>query len=76
MILFLILFRKLSKIKEVEDIEFINGMFTWNNHRGGKHQIASHLDCFLISGDILQQDHYLQSFILPCLGSDHWPICL
>jgi exonuclease III len=31
------------------DLEPTNGCFTWNNKRGGKNQIASRLDHFLIT---------------------------
>lgn len=31
------------------DIQTVNGVYTWNNRRGGKNQLASRLDHFLIS---------------------------
>jgi len=32
------------------DTEASNGIFTWNNKRGGESQVASKLDRFIISG--------------------------
>eukprot|EP00253_Pinus_taeda_P008691 PITA_08691 len=58
------------------DIQTINGICTWNNRRGGKNQIASRLDRFLVSESIMNKDIFVEGQILPSLGSDHWPIKL
>lgn len=58
------------------DIHTINGIFTWNNRRGGRNQIASRLYRFLVSERIMNKDVFVEAKILPSLGSDHWPIRL
>ena len=58
------------------DIQTINGVFTLNNRRGGKNQIASRLDRFLVSETIMNMDVFVEAKIMPSLGSDHWPIRL
>lgn len=58
------------------DIQAINGICTWNNRRGGKNQIASRLDRFLVSESIMNKDIFVEAQILPSLGSDHWQIKL
>lgn len=52
------------------------GLFTWNNKRGGDKQIASRLDRFLIVESILMEGIIVESDIIPCGGSDHWPVTL
>eukprot|EP00253_Pinus_taeda_P033710 PITA_33710 len=44
--------------------------------RGGRNQIASRLDRFLLSEQILNRDVFIETKILPGLGSDHWLIRL
>eukprot|EP00253_Pinus_taeda_P029063 PITA_29063 len=58
------------------DIPTNNGVHTWNNRRGGQNQIASRLDRFLLSEEILNQHMFIEAKILPSLGSYHWPIRL
>jgi hypothetical protein len=58
------------------NIETTNGNFTWNNHRQGKQQIASHLNLFLVSDSILLANPHPLASILPFTGSDHWSISL
>eukprot|EP00253_Pinus_taeda_P028760 PITA_28760 len=58
------------------DIQPKNGIFTWNNRRGGERLIASCLDRFLISESIIMDGIIAESYILPSGGSDHWPISL
>eukprot|EP00253_Pinus_taeda_P030838 PITA_30838 len=58
------------------DIHPKNGLFTWNNRRGGDRLIASRLDRFLISESIIMDGIIVESDILPIGGSDHWPISL
>ena len=58
------------------DVPTTNGKFTWNNRRGGTHQVASHLDRFLVSEYFVSLDIFYEASILPCLGLEHWPIHL
>eukprot|EP00253_Pinus_taeda_P016024 PITA_16024 len=53
-----------------------NGLFTWNNKRGGESQVASKLDRFLISEDLMLIGMDMTMIILPFGGSDHWPVQL
>lgn len=58
------------------DIQTSNGVYTWTNkHRGTQH-IASRLDRFLISGNVIHLGGDFHASILPQGGSDHWPIML
>lgn len=61
---------------QLVDIPPKNGLYTWNNRRGGENRIASRLDRFLISENILLEGTTVDSDILPSGGSDHWPIAL
>ena len=70
------LFRDLLTDLKLVDIPIVNGIFTWNNRRGERHQIASRLDRFLISEELLSVYAYYETTILPSTGSDHWPIQL
>lgn len=58
------------------DIPIINGIHTWNNQRRGRNQIASRLDRFLLSEQIMNRDFFLEVKIMPAMGLDHWPIRL
>ena len=58
------------------DLPFCNGTFTWSNCIGGKHQITSKLDRFLISDNAVHLGGDLTAAILAHSGSDHWPIAL
>jgi len=58
------------------DMEFSNGIYTWNNMRTDAHQIASRLDKFLLSDNAIHLGGDLLASILPFSGSDHWPIRL
>eukprot|EP00253_Pinus_taeda_P033811 PITA_33811 len=69
-------FNDLIEELRLVDIQSINGVYTWNNIRGGKNQIASRLDRFLVSEAIMKMDVFVEAKILPSLGSDHWPIRL
>ena len=65
-------------IQEANLVDFLpkNGMFTWNNKRGGDRQIASILDQFLIIDTILMDGVTVESDIIPCGGTNHWPVTL
>lgn len=69
-------FRDLQTELRMVDIPTINGKFTWNNRRGGNTQIASMLDIFLASEKLIGKDIFYEAYILPSIGSDHWPIKL
>ena len=69
-------FNELIEDLRLVDIQTINGICTWNNSRGGKNQIASRLDRFLVSEGIMNKDIFVEAKIMPSLGSDHWPIRL
>eukprot|EP00253_Pinus_taeda_P033531 PITA_33531 len=56
------------------DIETNNGLFTWNNKRGGDSQVASKLDRFMISEELILLNKEIVVDILPYGGSDHWSI--
>lgn len=65
----------ITKMKLV-DMETSNGIFTWNNKRGGPTQVASKLDKFIVSEELLLMGSNITALILPFGGSDHWPIQL
>lgn len=56
------------------DVETNNGLFTWNNKRRGESQVASKLDRFIISKDIMLLYKEIIASVLPVGGSDHWSI--
>ena len=58
------------------DVETGSGWFTWNNKRGGEHLVASHLDRFLVSENVMHSTGEIMAAVLPANGSDHWPISL
>ena len=47
------------------DVQTTNGKFTWNYRRGGIHQIASRLDCFLVSKYFVSLDIFYEASIVP-----------
>lgn len=69
-------FRDIQSELKMIDIHTINGKFTWNNCRGGSKQITSRLDRFLATEHFIGKDIFYEATILPCQGSDHWPIKL
>lgn len=69
-------FRETQAALKMIDLNTINGKYTWNNIRGGSRQIASRLDRFLATEHFLRKDIFYEATILPCQGSDHWPIKL
>jgi len=70
------IFNEMITDQRLVDIPTINGAYTWNNRRGGKNQIASRLDRFLVSESIMNRDVFIEVKIMPTLGSDHWPVRL
>ena len=69
-------FRELLAHSPLADLETGNGWFTWNNKRGGEHLIASRLDRFLVSENIVGGLGEIWESVIPAASSDHWPICL
>ena len=60
----------ISELKMV-DLQTKNGTFTWNNQRGGQNYIASRLDHFLVSEQVISIDIYMETSILPGMGLEH-----
>lgn len=73
---FMDMFNDMIADQRLVDMLTINGIYTWNNRRGGKNQIASRLDRFLVYESIMNRDVFLEAKIMLALGSDHWPIRL
>lgn len=69
-------FNEMIAEQRLVDISTNNGVYTWNNRRGGRNQVASRLDRFLLSEEILNKYVFIEDQILPVLGSDHLPIRL
>lgn len=69
-------FQSFTDIMKLVDITTSNGNFTWNNKRGGESQVASKLDRFMISEDLMLNNKEISAIILPFGGSYHWPIYL
>ena len=53
------------------DSELSNILFTWNNKRGGEAQVASKLDRFMISEELMLIDKEISARVIPFGGSDH-----
>lgn len=53
-----------------------NGTFTWYNKRGGESQVASRLDRFLMSKDLMLKDKDIAARVLPFAGLDQWLVQL
>ena len=58
------------------DIDSSNGLFTWNNKRGGESQVTSKLDRFMILEDLMLIDKEMVVRIRPFGGLDHWSVQL
>eukprot|EP00253_Pinus_taeda_P034910 PITA_34910 len=58
------------------DMVSSNGLFTWNNKRGGESLVASELDRFIITEDLMLNNKEMAESILPFGGSDHWLVQL
>ena len=53
------------------DTDMSNGLFTWNNKRGGESQVALKLDRFIISEDLMLIDKEMIARDIPFGGSNH-----
>jgi len=65
----------------IDDINLVdsathNGLFTWNNKKGGEAQVASKLDKFFLSEELMLANREIIARFLPFGGSNHWPIQL
>jgi len=69
-------FKEFIQNNTLIDSQFCNGTHTWSNRRIGRHQIASKLDRFLLTDNIVHLGGDITAAILPYAGSDHWPIAL
>ena len=47
-------FCQLIQDLKLVDIDTNDGIYTWNNKRGGKNQVASRLDRYLLSENLMQ----------------------
>lgn len=65
-------FQIFSESMKLVDIETNNGLCTWNNKRGGDSQVASKLDRFMISEDLILIEKEIIAGIIFFGGSDHW----
>lgn len=61
---------------QLMDLQTSNGMYTWTNKRRGPQHIASRLDRFLMSDNVVHLGGDFHASIMPQVGSDHWPIML
>lgn len=52
-------------------VETNNGIYTWNNKKGRWHQVAYRLDIFLIFEELMLQDLFMESTIVPLMGLYH-----
>eukprot|EP00253_Pinus_taeda_P003921 PITA_03921 len=67
-------FQSFRDTMKLVDIVSSNGLFTWNNRRGGGSLVSSKLDKFIILEDLILNDKGMEARILLFGGSDHWPI--
>lgn len=65
------LFQTFTDDMNLVDSATHNGLFTWNNKRGGEAQVASKLDRFSISEELLLENREITTKVLPFGGSDH-----
>eukprot|EP00253_Pinus_taeda_P030070 PITA_30070 len=63
-------FQTFTDNMKLVDIVTSNGLFTWNNKRGGESQVASNLDRFMISKDLILIDKEMTARVLPFRGLD------
>lgn len=65
----------IDKMKLV-DIKMDNKIFTLNNKRGGESKVASKLDRFIISEDLMLNNKEMVARVLQFGGLDHWLVQL
>ena len=64
-------FKSMINSCEMVDVQTSSGFFTWNNRRGGPHQIAKRPNHFLVSESILTMGGLLDAMVLPTSRSEH-----
>jgi len=69
-------FQSFIDTMKLVDIDTSNGLFIWNSRRGGQSLMASKLEIFIISEELILNDNGMEARILPFGGSDHWTIQL
>eukprot|EP00253_Pinus_taeda_P022587 PITA_22587 len=69
-------FQSFTDDMKMVDAELSNDLFTWNNKRGGEAHVASKLDKFMISEELMLIDKEITTRVHPFGGSDHSPIQL
>lgn len=69
-------FQSFTKNLKLVDSDSGNGLFTWNNKRAGEAQVASRLDKFMISEELMLINNEIIAKIIPFGGLDHWLIQL
>ena len=69
-------FREALALSSLMDLEIGDGWFTWNNRRGKDHLVASRLDRFLVTENMVRGAGEIGENVIPVAGSDHWPVCL
>eukprot|EP00253_Pinus_taeda_P030821 PITA_30821 len=72
----IVAFQTFSYNMNLVDTNRNTGLFTWNNKRGGESHVASKLDRFIISEDLMLIDKEVTTRFLPFGGLDHWPVQL
>lgn len=65
------IFNEMITEQTLVDMPTINGIYIWNNRRGGKNQITSRLDRFLVLESIMNRDVFVEAKIMPAIRSDH-----
>eukprot|EP00253_Pinus_taeda_P007550 PITA_07550 len=61
-------FQSFSKNMKLVDIETNNGLCTWNNKRGGDSQVASKIDKFMISEELMLLDKEIIAEFISNIG--------
>ena len=64
-------FQTFTEDMKLVDLETHNEHFTWNNKRVGEAQVASKLDRFLISEELMLANREITARVLPFRGSGH-----
>jgi len=64
-------FQIFTENMKLVDVETSNDLFTWNSKRGGESHVASKLDRFIISENLMLIVKEIIASILPFRGSNH-----
>ena len=66
-----LVFQSFTNNMNLVESDSSNGLFTWNNKRGGEGLVASTLDRFMISEDLMFLNSEITARVIPFGGSDH-----